>query len=183
MKRPVPSLPCWCLAGLLVLAAPATADELGEVQRLQSFGQTAAALQRVERALAAQPKDPQMRFLHGVLLTESQRAADAVDVFQRLTQDYPELPEPYNNLAAIYAAAGDYDRAKVALEQSLRANPDFATAHENMGDVLAMLASRSYARALQLEPNSATVPAKLALVRQLVAPRAGASATAPVGAR
>ena len=179
MKRPVPSLPCWCLAALLVLAAPASADEFAEVQRLQSSGQAAAALQRAERALAATPKDPQMRFLQGVLLAESHRTAEAVDVFQRLTQDYPELAEPYNNLAAIYAAAGDYDRAKASLEQSLRANPGFATAHENLGDVLAMLASRSYARALQLEPNSASVPAKLALVRQLVAARPGASAAAP----
>ena len=179
MKRPVPSLRCWCLAALLVLAAPASADEFAEVQRLQSSGQAAAALQRAERALAATPKDPPMRFLQGVLLAESHRTAEAVDVFQRLTQDYPELAEPYNNLAAIHAAAGDYDRAKASLEQSLRANPGFATAHENLGDVLAMLASRSYARALQLEPNSASVPAKLALVRQLVAARPGASAAAP----
>lgn len=175
MKRLASSLPCWCLVGLLAVGLPVAADEVAEVQRLQAAGQTVAALQRVERALAAKPKDAQMRFLHGVLLAESRRSAEAVEVFQRLTQDYPELAEPYNNLAALHAAAGDYERAKAALEQSLRANPGFATAHENLGDVLAMLASRSYARALQLDPQSASVPIKLATVRQLLAPRQAAS--------
>jgi tetratricopeptide (TPR) repeat protein len=164
-----------CLAGLLAVAAPAGADELAEVQRLHAAGQTAAALQRVERALAAKPKDAQLRFQHGVLLADSGRRAEAIEVLQRLTQDYPELAEPYNNLAALHAAAGELDRAKAALEQSLRANPGFATAHENLGDVLALLASRSYARALQLDPQNAALPAKLATVRQMLAPRAASA--------
>jgi Flp pilus assembly protein TadD len=176
MQRLFPSLSCWCLAGLLMLALPVGADELSDIQRLQSAGQTADALQRVERALAAKPKDVQLRFVRGVLLAESRRSADAIEMFERLTQDFPELPEPYNNLAALHAAAGDYERAKASLEQALRANPGFATAHENLGDVFAALASRSYARALQLDPHSATVPGKLALVRQLVVPKAGAAA-------
>jgi Flp pilus assembly protein TadD len=176
MNRPVTCLRCWCLAALLVWALPASADELAEVQRLQSAGQSDAALQRADRALAAKPKDPQMRFLKGVLLTEARRGTEAVELFERLTADYPELAEPYNNLAALHAAAGDYERAKASLEQALRANPGFATAHENLGDVLSMLASRSYARALQLEPGSASIPAKLAIVRQLLSPRSGAAA-------
>jgi tetratricopeptide (TPR) repeat protein len=176
MQRSFQSLSCGCLAALLVLALPAAADEVTEIQRLQSAGQTADALQRTERALAAKPKDVQLRFVRGVLLAESRRSADAIAVFEQLTQDFPELAEPYNNLAALHAAAGDYDRAKASLEQALRANPGFATAHENLGDVFAALASRSYARALQLDPHSATVPGKLALVRQLVVPKAGAAA-------
>jgi len=175
MQRPFQSLSCWCFAALLALALPVAADEVSEIQRLQSAGQTADALQRVERALAAKPKDVQFRFLRGVLLAESSRSADAIGVFEQLTQDFPELAEPYNNLAALYAAAGDYDRAKSSLEQALRANPGFATAHENLGDVLVALASRSYARALQLDPRSTTVPAKLTLVRQLTTPKAGAA--------
>lgn len=180
MSRPSPSLLRRCAAAvLLIAAAAASADELGEIQRLHAGGQAAAALQRTERALEAKPKDPQLRFMRGVLLAESRRNADATAVFEALTQEFPELAEPYNNLAALYAGAGDYERAKSALEQALRANPSFATAHENLGDVLAMLASRSYARAQQLDPNSATLPAKLALVRQLVAAKPGAARATP----
>lgn len=172
MKHRAATLCGACLAALLAVAPAVRADELAEIQRLQSAGQTAAALQRAERAVAARPKDAQLRFVHGVLLAESGRSGEATEVLQRLTQDYPELAEPYNNLAALYAAAGDLERAKVALEQSLRANPGFATAHENLGDVLVLLASRSYARALQLDPRNASLPSKLATVRQLLAPPA-----------
>jgi tetratricopeptide (TPR) repeat protein len=161
-----------CLAVLLLAAACiASADELGEIQRLQANGQTAAALQRTERALAAKPKDTQLRFMQGVLLAESHRDAEAIAQFEQLTQQYPELAEPYNNLAALYAAAGDYERAQSALEQALRANPSLATAQANLGDVHAMLASRAYARALQMDPNNPTLPAKLATLRQMLAPK------------
>ena len=71
-----------------------------------------------------------------------------------LVQDYPELAEPHNNLAALYAAAGDYGKARAELEEALRLNPLYAPAHENLGDVYALLAGQSYARALRLEPAS-----------------------------
>jgi tetratricopeptide (TPR) repeat protein len=169
-------LRCLCV-GALACAQWARADELSEVQRLHATGQTSAALQRAEQFLAAKAKDPQMRFLKGVLLAESQRPAEALDIFSRLSEDYPELAEPYNNIAALHAAAGDYDKAKIALEQAVRVNPGYATAHENLGDVHAMLAGRAYARASQLDPGSATAPAKLAIVRQLLTPKAGADAS------
>jgi Flp pilus assembly protein TadD len=161
----------WLLC-LLLAASVARADELAEVQRLHAIGQTAEALQRADKHLASHPKDAGMRFLTGVMLAELQRPAEATTVFERLIADYPELPEPYNNLAALKAAAGDYDGAKAALDQALRANPSMATAHENLGDVQVMLAMRAYARALQLDPVSTTLPAKLAMVRQLLRPLA-----------
>lgn len=177
MTRPALRLLRPCLAVLLAAAACiAAADELGEIQRLQANGQTAAALQRTERALAAKPKDAQLRFMQGVLLAESHRDAEAIAQFEQLTQQYPELAEPYNNLAALYAAGGDYERAKASLEQALRANPGLATAQENLGDVHAMLASRAYARALQMDPNNPALPAKLATIRQMLAPN---QSTAP----
>jgi Flp pilus assembly protein TadD len=157
----------WLLCLTLLLGGARAAD-LAEVTRLQAAGQTAAAIELARSHVAAQPKDAAMRFQLGVLLAESGSARDAREVFERLTQDYPELPEPHNNLAALKAASGDYDGAKAALEQALRANPSWATAHENLGDVLLQLALRSYARARQLDPASASAQTKLVLVRQLL---------------
>lgn len=162
------SLAC---AGLFAGTA-ARADEVAEVQRLQAAGQHEAALARAERFLAAKPADAPMRFLRGVALTELRRNDEAIDAFLRLTEDFPELPEPYNNLAALRAAAGDFDAAKLALDQALRAHPGFAVGHENLGDVLSMMALRSYSRALQLDPGNTSVPPKLELVRQLLEPAA-----------
>ena len=179
------NLPTICIALFLGLTAcPATrADELSDVQRLHYAGQTTAAMQRADQFLATKPKDPQMRFLKGVMLSDSKLDTQAIAQFQKLTEDYPDLAEPYNNLAALYAAAGDYAKARATLEQALRTNPGYATAHENLGDVHAALASQSYARALQLEPKNVTVPPKLALVRELFKRRdVGAPAPAPAGA-
>ena len=164
-------LPLWLLLGALVSmpARAATAEELSEVTRLHRSGQTAAALERADRVLATQPKDAQMRFLKSVILVDSGRPAEAQAILQLLVQDYPELAEPHNNLAAIHAAAGDYGKSRAELEETIRLNPGYAPAHENLGDVHALLAAQSYARALRLEPSSATLPRKLALVRQLTA--------------
>jgi Flp pilus assembly protein TadD len=161
-------------------AFAALAEELSEVTRLHHAGQSQAALERADKYLATKPKDAQMRFLKAVVLADTGRRSEAVTLLQQLAQDYPELPEPHNNLAALYAATGDYGKARAELEESLRLNPNYATAHENLGDVFVMLAGQSYARALKLEPSNTSVPRKLALVRRIVVP--GNAATAPVAA-
>jgi Flp pilus assembly protein TadD len=164
-------LPLWLLlcAAFAMPARAATAEELSEVTRLHRAGQSVAALERAERVLSAQPKDAQMRFLKSVILVDMGRTAEAQSILQALVQDYPELAEPHNNLAAIYVAAGDYGKSRAELEETIRLNPSYAPAHENLGDVHALLAAQSYARAHRLEPASATLPRKLALVRQLPA--------------
>ena len=154
-------------AAFAMPARAATAEDLSEVPRLHHAGQTAAALERAERVLGAQPKDAQMRFLKSVILADVGRTVEAQAILQQLVQDYPELAEPHNNLAAIYAAAGDYGKSRAELEETIRLNPSYAPAHENLGDVHALLAGQSYARALRLEPASPSLPKKLALVRQL----------------
>jgi tetratricopeptide (TPR) repeat protein len=118
-----------------------------------------------------------MRFLKAVVLADTGRREDAAALLTQLVQDYPELAEPRNNLAALHAAAGEYAKARSELEEAIRLNPTFAPAHENLGDVQAMLAAQSYARALRLEPASPTLPRKLALARQL--PAAGSATRAP----
>ncbi|MEJ7686260.1 MAG: tetratricopeptide repeat protein, partial [Variovorax sp.] len=124
-------------------------------------------------------RDPQMRFLRGVILTEQGKQADAVAVFTQLTQDFPELPEPYNNLAALYASQSQFDKARAALEMAIKLNPGYATAHENLGDVYARLAGQSYGRAQQLEAGNATAQPKLALIRQMFAAPAADLARKP----
>jgi tetratricopeptide (TPR) repeat protein len=113
-----------------------------------------------------------MRFMKGVMLADAKRDAEAMALFQKLTEDYPDLAEPYNNLAALYAASGDYSKARATLEQALRTNPSYATAHENLGDVYAALAAQSYTRAQKFDPANVSVAPKLALVRGLYKPRA-----------
>ena len=170
------------LMACLGLPRIASADELGEVQRLYYSGQAAAAMQRADQFLGANPKEPQMRFIKGVMLADAKRDAEAIALFLKLTEDHPDLAEPYNNLAALYAAGGDYAKARATLELALRTNPNYATAHENLGDVYAALAAQSYQRALKLDPGSVSVPPKLALVRELYKRPGMASAVAGASA-
>lgn len=146
----------------------ALADPLSDAQALLKQGQLQPALDKVEQQLATKPKDAQARFLKGLILTEQNRPNEAILVFQKLTEDYPELPEPYNNLAVIYAQQKQYDKAKTALEMAIRTHPSYATAHENLGDIYARLASQAYDKALQLDTSNAAAQNKLALMRDLL---------------
>ncbi|TMH40926.1 MAG: tetratricopeptide repeat protein [Betaproteobacteria bacterium] len=165
----------WLRGGVIVAfafivgaAAAARADDLQDAQQLFKSGHAQQALERVNRALAANPREPQARFLKGLIFTEQGKQQEALDIFAKLTQDYPNLPEPYNNLAVIYAGQGQYDKARAALEQSIRTHPSYATAYENLGDVYAKLASQAYGKALQLDSSNAGAQNKLSLVRELV---------------
>jgi Flp pilus assembly protein TadD len=161
-----------CLAGAAVRA-----DDVSDARAALRAGDRAAALAAVERHLAAKPGDAEGRFLKGVILSELGRSADAFDVFFLLTQDYPELPEPYNNLAVLYAARGEYERARANLEMAIRANPAYATAYENLGDVHARLSVQAYEKAAQLDAANRRAGEKLALARELAeyVPRRSAS--------
>ncbi len=147
---------------LLACGASARADVYGDVGQLLRNGQLSEALSRAERHLQTKPRDPQMRYLKGLIQRESGRAAEALETWTRLVEDFPELAEPYNGLAVIHAAQGNYEEARIALEKALRANPSYATAHENLGDLHVRLARLSYCAALQHDPGNAELKTRLA---------------------
>ena len=155
----------------LLGAAAVHAADYSDITALLKSGKAADALAKADQRLASAPKDPQLRFLRGVAQADSGKPNDAIATFTQLTQEYPELPEPYNNLAVLYAGQNQLDKARTALEMAIRTNPSYATAHENMGDIYAKLAAQAYNKALQLDAtNSAALNPKLALIRELFAP-------------
>lgn len=152
-----------CGTTLPALAAP----EHEDVDRLMQAGKLDEAMTKAEAFLKDKPRDPQMRFLKGVIQLDTGKRAEAIAAFTQLTQDAPELPEPFNNLAVIYASQNQFDKARNALESAIRTNPSYATAQENLGDVYARLASQAYSKALQLDQNNTAVQPKLAVIRTL----------------
>lgn len=170
------------LAAAFALAAGAQqVNDLRDARVALRSGNAAEALTVVDKHLATKPQDADARFLRGVILTELGRPDEAFDVFFQLTQDFPELPEPYNNVAVLYAARGEYERARANLEMAIRTKPDFATAYENLGDVYAQLSAQSYEKASQLDGRNRNAAAKLALARDLTAyaPKQKPGAAAP----
>ncbi len=153
----------------LPIAAPALAqsDELQETTQLLKQGQLDRALERVDAYLKTRPKDARGRFIKGLILAEQNKPNDAIKIFTELTQEFPELPEPYNNLAVLYASQGHYDKARAALEMAIRTHPSYSTAHENLGDIYAKMASQAYDKALQLDKANAPLQTKLNLIKDL----------------
>lgn len=170
MRLPFTTL--WHTLRLLTLAALmgvplAHADDYDDALKLYRAGQHTQALTELDTALALRPADPRLRFLKGLIYRQLQRPDDALAVFTAMTQDYPELAEPYNNLAVLHAAQGRYDQARSALETAIRVNPTDATALENLGDVYATLARQAYARAQQVDPARTTLAPKQAALATL----------------
>ena len=143
-------------------------SDLQEVQKLMAAGQFKPALARADAHLAKNPRDAQMRFVRGVILSELKDTAGAREVFERLTEEYPELPEPYNNLAVIDASRGQLQRARTLLETALAIRPDYVTALENLGDIHLQLGVDAYQRAAKLQPGNRNLGNKLSLSRELL---------------
>ncbi|MDR1934770.1 MAG: tetratricopeptide repeat protein [Candidatus Accumulibacter sp.] len=165
---------------LAIFTQLAYTQTLADIQSLMKEGKMTQALEQVERYIAAQPKDAQGPFTKGVILSELERPQEAIEVFNDLTERFPELPEPYNNLAVLYARQRQYEKAQTALEMAIRTHPSYAIAHENLGDVYAKLASQAYDKALQLDSSNKATQTKLSMIRELISasPRPGVKTAA-----
>lgn len=179
------NLPIALLIGALMTGASFSihADEFQDANQLFRQGKHSQAMAKVNNYLTSKPKDAQGRFLKGLIYTEQNQIPEAINIFSDLTRDYPELPEPYNNLAVLYASQGQYDKARTSLEMAIRTHPSYATAHENLGDIYAKMASQAYNRALQLDSGNTTTLTKLAMIQDLFSDkppsRSSAAATPP----
>jgi len=135
-------------------------------------GEAEAALQRVQVAVAAQPRDAPLRFLQAVALMDLQRDDEALELFTRLAQEYPELPDPQNNIALLHARAGRLDQARQALEAALRNDPSHRLARTNLGQVYLMLAVQAWEKAAATGPLEPALQRRLEAVRALLLPAA-----------
>lgn len=155
------------LAALTFASASLASTAVTEVNQLMAQGKLTEAAALARAHLSRNGNDVHMRFLQGVIATEQQKYDLAIEIFGALTRDFPNLPEPYNNLAVLYATQGQMQKAAQTLEQATRVNPGYATAYENLGDLYARMAGNAYAQALQRDSNRKDVQPKLALIQQI----------------
>ena len=153
--------------------ASAAEKEAMEVAGLVQSGQYAAAQVKLGTYLRLYPRDPHLRFFRAVVLAEQHQAEQAMDEYTRLIQDFPEMPEPYNNLAVLLTASGQYDKAHAAFETATRLNRNYAIAHENLGDLYARMALRAYGRSMSIDRNAVNVRGKASVINTLIADAEG----------
>ena len=124
-------------------------DGLIRAGRLKEALQTVEARQAVEALRHTPGTDVQLMFLHARILAEMNRPNEAESVYLQMTTRFPELPEPWNNLAALYVKRNELEQARRALEMAVMINPKYPIALANLGDVQLNLALRAYQRAAQ----------------------------------
>lgn len=140
-----------------------------EVRGLLARGDLPAALVTAQAGVAARPGDAQSRFVLGVVLMDMGRDAQALAVFNELSQSYPELPDPLNNIALLQARAGQLEAARQSLESALRSDPGHRAARINLGQVHLLLAAQAWSQALAATPGDSALLQRLQGVRALLA--------------
>ncbi len=156
------------VVGAVGACEAAVADD---VRALMIRGDSAAALARADQAVAAAPREAEPRFLKAVVLMQTGSDAEALSLFTELTQEFPELPDPYNNIALLQARAGQLELARQALLLALRADPAHREARANLAQVYAMLAVREWTAAAKADPMNVDISRRLAAARDVLGPR------------
>lgn len=162
------------MSWMALVSCAALADVYTEVNDKINASQWAAAQTLIDRQLQKQPTDPQIRLMQSQMQTAQGQTAQAIETLQGLTQEFPELPEPYNNLAVLYAGQQRFDEALTALTLAVRARPDYSLALENLGDVHMALARQAYLKAKNLPAQGplmgSRLESKIQLSGQLLQP-------------
>ena len=107
--------------------------------------------------LQRDPDHTRARLLHGVLRAREGRVGHAIEIFETLRRDHPDMSEPYNNLAVLYTVEGRLDDARRILLESLERRPDAVT-WVNLGEVYAKLAHDANERARELDAGVVASP-------------------------
>lgn len=169
------------LAALLAWLGIGHAAPADEVRALINRGELPAALAAADKAVQAQPRDAALRFLRGVALMEMRRDDEAIQQFTQLTQEFPELPDPYNNLALLHARAGRLELARQALQRALLNDPNHRAARINLGQIHLLLAAQAWEQAASAPGADASLQRKLQALHAFLASEAiaGPAAGAP----
>ncbi len=139
-----------------------------DIYKLISDKKYPEAITEIDKELAINPRNVQLRFVRSRVQIEIGQIEAAKKTLLELTQQFPELPEPYNNLAVLHAQSGNLDQAKEYLELALKVQPAFPAALENLGDVYTRLAARAYGKAYSLNKKLTNSERKMKLATQIL---------------
>ena len=154
---------------LLLCGAMPAAHANPQLQLLIEQSQFAAAARSGEKLLLQNPQDTEARFLTAYAYQMNGKTDQAILLYEAVIGDNPALPEPRNNLAMIYLARGDYDRASQLLVEAINTHSSYGTAYANLSLVYKGIASEAYRRAVSesSEPENYNHEIKLIAITSL----------------
>lgn len=155
------------LSFLIIEPDPITRNAVPpDVERLIKARKYQDAINLISTQIQINPKNVQLRFVKARLQLEMRQWDAAKKTLTEITQQFPELPEPYNNLAALAANQGNWIEARDYLELALKLRPSYAIASANLGEIYIRLGAEAYtnaAKGAQLNPRQYTNRAKALL--------------------
>ena len=91
------------------------------------------------------------QFSRAEQLGKQGKLGEAIAIYRTLIKQHPQLPEAYNNLAALYLQQKKPQQAKEILEQGIRAHKGYAALYDNLVAINVAMAREAYSKALQLD--------------------------------
>ena len=125
------------------------------------------ALEKIKKRLRSSPGEPRLLFYKGVTEAKVNQIDEAINTYNDLINRHPNLPEPYNNLAVIYAERQELDLAKETLEKAIKTNSSYSVAHVNLGDIYTQMATNAYNMAFEIDKDNKIAKNKLKLITEL----------------
>ena len=151
----------------LLSNAQSEQKSIEEIKILLKNGDYTNAEKLTNQSIENNLNNPELLFYKGIIETNQGKKNQAIDTFRDLTERFPKLPEPFNNLAVLYAGKGQFRLAKEILEQAIKTNPSYLTAHINLGDIFTKMASEAYNKALEIDKSNNIAITKLSMITQL----------------
>jgi tetratricopeptide (TPR) repeat protein len=133
------------LSFLIIEPDPITKNAVpSDVEKLIKARKYQDAVAQINVDIKKTPRNVQLRFVKARLQIELRQFDQAKKTLIEITQQFPELPEPYNNLAALAANQGQWIEARDYLELALKLRPSYAIASANLGEIYIRLGAQAY---------------------------------------
>ena len=155
--------------------APTAAEEeadppwagYAQAQSMAENGNPRGALRQLESRLATNPQDSRAAYLKGLVLMQLGRGEEAERWYKMMQANFPDLPQPGNALAVIYAGRGDLPAAELALRDVLLKHPEHNSARVNLARLYVQMAQAEYEKALKAIPDNAMIARKLEALKAM----------------
>ena len=155
--------------------APTAAEEeadppwagYAQAQSMAENGNPGGALRQLETRLATNPQDSRAAYLKGLVLMQLGRGEEAERWYKMMQANFPNLPQPGNALAVIYAGRGDLPAAELALREVLAKHPEHNSARVNLARLYVQMAQAEYEKALKATPDNAMIARKIEALKAM----------------
>jgi tetratricopeptide (TPR) repeat protein len=173
------------LSFLIIEPDPVTKNGVpSDVEKLVKAKKYPDAIDLINQHLKKTPGNVQLRYVKARMQIEMRQWEPAKKTLLEITQQFPELPEPYNNLAALAANQGNWIEARDYLELALKLRPSYTVASANLGEVYIRLGAQAYDNAAKdaaLNQRQYTNRAKALM--EILKPSKKAAAPAPTNSK